>query len=110
MEQEKINKTIEFLEQVLKYMAMHFGAIDAVERANGFLSGIRYVTFFLFDLDNYSIVDFRGDAVTKRGHRYLSRGVSQELKDKGYENTEIVIELIKIEIDFWKIIRDSLYK
>ena len=110
MEKEKINKIIEFLEQVLKYPLGHFGAIDAVERADSFLTGIRYATFFLFDLDNYSIGDFRGDAVTKRGHRYLSRGVSQELKDKGYENTQIVIELIEIEIDFWKLVQDRLHK
>jgi hypothetical protein len=46
MEQEKINKIIEFFEQVLKYPAMHFGKADAVKRANSFLVGIRYATFF----------------------------------------------------------------
>ena len=110
MEQEKIDKIIEFLKQVLKYPAMHFGAVDAVERADSFLIGIRYGTFFLFDLDNYSIVNLRGDVVNKRGHKFTPSGTVQDLKDEGYENTQIVIELIKIEIDFWELVRNSLHK
>ena len=46
MEHEKTSKIIEFLEQVLKYPAMHFGKVDAVERADSFLVGICYATFF----------------------------------------------------------------
>ncbi len=110
MKVEKINKIIEFLEQVLKYPAMHFGKVDAVERANSFLVGIRYATFFLFDLDNYSIVSFQGEATTRRGHKFTPSGAIQDLKDEGYEDALIVTELIEIEIDFWKIFRDSLNK
>ncbi len=110
MEQEKINKIIEFLEQVLKYPAMHFGAIDAVESANSFLVGIRYATFFLFSLDNYSIVSFQGEVTTRRGHKFTPSGAIRDLKDEGYEDTQIVIELIEIEIDFWKLVQDSLHK
>lgn len=110
MEKEKIDKMIEFLEDVFKRPAMHFGKVDSVERANSFLVGIRYATFSLFDLDRYSIVDFQGDVVTKRGHRFSARGVSQELKDEGYEDIQIVKELIEIEIDFWKLVRNSLHK
>ena len=110
MEQEKINKIIEFLEQVLEYPAMHFGAIDAVERADSYLAGIRYGTFVLFDLDRYSIIDFHGEATTRRGHKFTPRGAIQDLKNEGYENTQIVIEIIKIEIDFWELVRNSLHK
>lgn len=110
MEREKFNKIIEYLEQVLKYPAMHFGAIAAVESANGYLIGIRYATFFLFDLDNYSIVSFMREATTRRNHKFTPRGAIRDLKDEGYEDTQIVIKLVEIEIDFWKLVRDSLYK
>ena len=110
MEQEKINKIIEFLEQVLKYPKQNFGKDDDVEITHSFLVGIRYATFFLFDLDSYSIVSIMGEAITRRGHKFTPRGSLQDLKDEGYENTQIVIELIKIEIDFWKTFRESLEK
>ena len=110
MEKEKFNKIIEYLEQVLKYPAMHFGAIDAVERAESFLIGIRYATFFLFDLDNHSITSIYDDVLIKRDHRFSASGILRELKYEGYENTQIVKELIEIEIDFWKIVRDGLHK
>lgn len=110
MENEKFNKIIEYLEQVLKYPAMHFGAIDAVERADSYLVGIRYATFFLFNLDSYSIVSFMRETTTRRGHKFTPHGAIKDLKDEGYEDTQIVIELIEIEIDFWKLVRDSLHK
>ena len=47
MEQEKINKIIEFLEQVLKYPKQNFGKDDDVEITHSFLVGIRYATFFV---------------------------------------------------------------
>jgi len=110
MEQEKFNRLIEYLEQVLKYPAMHFGAIDAVESANSYLVGIRHGTFFLFDLDSYSIVSFQREATTKRGHKFTPRGAIRDLKDEGYEDSQIVKELVETEIDFWKLVRDYLHK
>ena len=64
----------------------------------------------MFDLDNYSIVSFQREATTRRGHKFTPRGAIQDLKDEDYENAQIVIELIKIEIDFWKLVQDSLHK
>ncbi len=107
MEQEKINRIIEFLEQVLKYPAMHFGKVDDVERANSFLIGIRYAIFHLFNLDNYSIVAIRRQVTTKRGHKFTPRGAVQDLRDEGFEDAQIVTELIETEIDFWKLVRDA---
>ena len=107
MERKKINKIIEFLEEVFKYPAMHFGKDDDVERANSFLVGVRYATFHLFDLDRYSIVGIMREVKKRRGHKFTPRGAIQDLKDEGYENTQIVFELIETEIDFWKSIRDA---
>ena len=107
MDKEKINKLIEFLEQVLKYPAMHFGKVDDVERANSFLIGIRYATFHLFSLDSYSIVTIMRETTTRRNHKFTPRGAVQDLRDEGFEDTQIVTELIETEIDFWKLVRDN---
>ena len=56
------------------------------------------------------IVSIMGQATTSRGHKFTPRVSLQDLKVECYENTQIVIELIKIEIDFWKTFRESLEK
>ena len=107
MEREKINKLIEFLEDALKRPAMHFGSVDNVERANAFLTGIRYSTFHLFDLDRYSIAAIMREATTKRNHKFTPRGAVQDLRDEGFEDIQIVTEIIETEIYFWKLVRDA---
>lgn len=107
METEKIDKLIEFLQDVLRVPKMHFGKDDDPEIAHSFLVGIRYATFHIFDLDRYSIPNIMSEIIAKRKHRFTSRGAIQDLVDEGYESKLIVTELIEIEIDFWKFVRDK---
>lgn len=107
MDCEKINKIIELLEYVLNRPKMYFGKDDDVEIASSFLYGVRYGICMLFDLRD-SIISVWGDSVIKRGHRFSPRGVSHELKAEGLDDKQIVKELIEIEIEFWKTMREKL--
>ncbi len=109
MEQEKINKIIESLEYVLKRPKMYFGKDDDADLAASYLYGIRLAVFALINF-NKTIISAWHEAIIKRGHWLSPRAVSKELKEEGYENNQIVIEVIEIEIETWKIFRDSLEK
>lgn len=110
MDKEKINKIIEFLECILKRPKMYFGKDDDFKIASSYLYGIRHGVLVLID-SNKTIISSWHEAIIKRGHRLRPFDtIPEDMKKKGFENTDIVKEYIKIEIETWKIFRDSLEK
>jgi hypothetical protein len=107
IQQEQIDRVLELLEAILKRPLMYFGKADDVEIANSFISGFSISLFHTFDIP-FSRVDVLGESVTKRGHRFSPRGIWQELKEEGLDNEQIINELIQIQIEMWRIIKNRL--
>jgi hypothetical protein len=110
MEQEKIDKIIEFLQQVKKRPQMYIESNDDTEKTHIFLWGIMLGVILSLNLDFSDCISNRGKATNKRGLEYNALGIAKELTGKGYDNSQIVIEQIEIEIEMWKIFRDSFEK
>ena len=110
MDKEKINKIIEFLEYVMKRPQLYVGKDDDFEAALHFLIGVRHGILTLLDSDR-TIISSWHDAIIKRGHRLRPLNtIPEDMKKNGFEDTDIVKEYIEIEIETWKIFRDSLEK
>lgn len=107
---EQIDLIIENLEHTKLFPAMYFGSKDDVISAQSYLNGVQQAVFSLLELDKYSYSTVRGEVVTKRGHLYSAQGVSKELKAEGFTDEQIVQKLLDIEIELWKIYRDSVEK
>src|SRR3954462_799935 len=106
MNKEQIDKIIDLLQQVKKRPQMYVGSDDDSEKTHIFLWGVMLGVILSLNLDFEDCILNRGKATNKRGFEYNALGISKELTQKGYNNQQIVIEQIEIEIEMWKIFRD----
>lgn len=110
MDKEKINKIIELLQNVKERPQMYVGSNDDTEKIHIFLWGVMLGVILSLNIDFEDCISNRGKATRKRGFEYNALGISKELTEKGYDNSQIVIEQIEIEIEMWKIFRDGFEK
>ena len=107
MEQEKIDKLIEVLQNVKKRPQMYFGQNDDVDKAHIFLWGFMLAAISVLNIEFNDCIENRGKATNKRGFEYTTFGIALEAAQKDFDNSQIVIEQIEIEIEMWKIFRDG---
>lgn len=110
MDEVNINKTIEFLEYVMKRPQMFIAKDGDFESMSSFLRGVRYGVLAMLDSDR-TIISSWHNAIIERGHRLKPfNTIPEDMKKNGFEDTDIVKEYIEIEIETWKIFRDNLEK
>lgn len=101
MEQEKIERIIEQLENIKTRPAMCIGNTEDVEALIHFFHGYS-AAIFIIEGDRMPTLDVYHETQRRRGWQISALGIVPEMKEKGFSDAEIVQELITIEIEAWK--------
>lgn len=104
MNKEHIDKFIEFFEAVKARPIIYFGKFDT-DAVILFTHGF-YESLSIID-ESFPSLDIHKEASKVRGWNFNALGVVPDLKKKGLSNEEMVKELISVEIEAWKIFRNS---
>jgi hypothetical protein len=105
---DQVDRIIKYVGVLTTHPKMVTGKDDDVEAANLFIGSVRFALIAVFDLPMEWLYAYE-DALINRGHKFNNH-VYKDLEEKGYASSEIVKELGFIELEMWRIIRDSLEK
>lgn len=107
MDKAHIDKIIEFFEAVKVRPTMYFGKYDT-EAFRIFTHGF-YMSLSITK-QSFPNLEMRKVAAKTRGWNFNALGIIPDMKEKELSNEDMVKELISVEIETWKIFRNSLEK
>ena len=105
MKREVIDKIIDFFEAVRARPLMYFGINDTnavIIFTDGFYMSLSITN------QSFPSLDIKKEASKNRGWNFNALGIIPHIKEKGMLDEEMVRELISVEIEAWKIFRESL--
>ena len=107
MDSEYTDKFIEFFEEVLARPLMYFGKNDA-DAVIIFTHGL-YTSLYITN-HSFPSEEIYREVSKNRGWHFNALGIIPDMKKKGLSDEEMVKELISVEIEAWKVFRDSSEK
>lgn len=106
MEQEKIERIIECLENFQKRPQMFAGGNGDIDAIRSFLNGFHFAFFAAFDY-RITMWDEFQKAHEKLDLKFNTLGFEGQLLAQGISKEEIIQKIIQVEIETWKLIRDE---
>ena len=96
------DKVIELLTVMVNHPALYFGSDDNVQSAENFINGFNIALLSIYDSESMNLPALLEPGHVSRGWEFRAFSVSKTLRERGFTEKEIVVELIQITISCWE--------